>query len=318
LTLNAITVTKKWTPKGIKDSLTKSVYFWDLTNKLIKNAAKSKDYLFTFQTQSNFDGKIRPSPHYVYTDHTHLVNLEYPGFLKKNLNTKSWQGKEKDFYSKSQGIFTMSNHVKNSLLNQYQIDPKKVKCVFAGANITQKDINYPLSRYQGKKILFVGVDWERKGGPELIESFKLVLKVHPDAQLDIVGCNPDINVPNVKIWGKMPIQEVKKFYESASIFCMPSKREPFGIVYLEAMAYKLPIVALKIGALPDFVEEGKTGFLVNYKEIKNMADRLIHLLDQPTIAKEMGEIAYKKVKEQYSWENSVFEIKKFIDSQNNL
>ncbi|MCR9014615.1 glycosyltransferase family 4 protein [Aquiflexum gelatinilyticum] len=304
------------TRKGLKENEKKSGYFWELTNRLIKNAAKSQDYLFTFQTQSNFDGKIGPFPHFIYTDHTHLVNLEYPEYLEENLNVKSWQRKEKDFYKRSQGIFTMSNHVKNSLLNQYQIDPKKVKCVFAGANITQTDIIYPLGRYQRKKILFVGVDWERKGGPELIEAFKLVLKAHPEAQLDIVGCNPKIDVPNVKIWGKLPIKEVKKIYESASIFCMPSKREPFGIVYLEAMAYKLPIVALKIGALPDFVEEGKTGFLVNHREIKIMADRLIQLLDQPTLAKEMGETSYKKVKEQYTWENSVSEIKKFIDSLN--
>jgi glycosyltransferase involved in cell wall biosynthesis len=315
LSLNTLLISKNLNPKSIKGNLMKSPYFWNLSNRLIKKAAKNKDYIFTFQTQSNFDGKISNSPHYIYTDHTHLVNLEYPGFLKKNLNVNSWQKKENELYKKSQGIFTMSNHVKNSLLIQYQIEPSLVRCIFAGANITKENVIYPLSRYQNKKILFVGVDWERKGGPELFEAFKILIQKHPDAKLDIVGCNPNLNFPNVTIWGRLPIQEVKKHYESASIFCMPSKREPFGIVYLEAMAYKLPIVALKIGALPDLVEEGKTGFLVNFKDNHLMSEKLSILLDQPSLAKEMGEIAYQKVDSQYNWESSVLAIKEHIISQ---
>ncbi|MCH6236780.1 glycosyltransferase family 4 protein [Cognataquiflexum rubidum] len=315
LIVNSLFVTKRWTPKNIKNALTKSPYFWKLTKSLIKKAAKSKEYIFTFQTQSNFDGKISNSPHFVYTDHTHLVNLEYPGFSKHKLNPLSWQQEEANFYKRTDGLFTMSNHVKNSLLNQYHIDASKVKCVFAGANISQENISYPLSRYQAKKILFVGVDWVRKGGPELVEAFKLVLQKHPNAQLDIVGCDPGIDVANVQIWGKLPIHEVKKFYENASVFCMPSKREPFGIVYLEAMAHKLPIVALKIGALPDFVDDGKSGYLVDFMDIQGLADKLCILLENPDLCQQMGELAFEKVRQQYSWNSSIQGIKEYIKLQ---
>jgi glycosyltransferase involved in cell wall biosynthesis len=86
------------------------------------------------------------------------------------------------------------------------------------------------------------------------------------------------------------------------------------MVYLEAMAFKLPIVAL-IGALPDFVEEGKNGFLLDYKNIKGLASKIIYLLDNPELCQEMGEFGYQKVKQQYQWEKSVASIREFIEKQ---
>lgn len=293
----------------------KNASFFPLTNKLIREIAQKKKYIFSIQTQSNYNGNLGYCPHYIYTDHTHLVNLGYPDFDPSQINSKDWIDSETSLYQNASGIFTMSNHVRNSLIKDYQIDPEKLKCVFAGANVSQSDMHYPLERYQNKNILFVGVDWERKGGPELFEAFKLVYQKYPDANLEIVGCSPDIQHPNVKIWGRLPIQEVKKHYETASIFCMPSKREPFGIVYLEAMAYKLPIVALKIGALPDFVEEGENGFLLDYEDIQGIASKLIFLLENPEICQQMGEYAYQKMEKQYQWEKSVASIREFIENQ---
>lgn len=299
-----------WT--GIKSAFRKSPFYWDLSNQLVKRKVKNEKFVFSFQMQSNIDGKIGNCPHFVYTDHTHLVNLSYPGFDESKLNSKAWINKEQELYERSAGIFTMSNHVRNSLLEQYHIAPKSVKCVFAGANVSQPDKSYPLSRYQSKKVLFVGVDWERKGGPQLLEAFKLLSKKHPDAQLDIVGCMPSVEIPNVKVWGRIPIEDVKRFYETGAIFCMPSKREPFGIVYLEAMAFKLPIVALNIGALPDFVEEGETGFLLQYKDIEGLSAKLTFLMENPAICQQMGEKGYRKFVGQYNWQQSVQSIKDYI------
>lgn len=298
--------------KGIKSAFRISPFYWDLSNQLVRRKINNTNFQFSFQMQSNIDGNTGICPHFVYTDHTHLVNLSYPGFKESNLNSKKWIDKERKLYERSAGIFTMSNHVRNSLIQQYNIGPEKVKCVFAGANISQPDKTYPLSRYQSKKILFVGVDWERKGGPELLEAFKLLLKKHPDAQLDIVGCRPSIDLSNVRIWGKLPLEDVKRFYESGTVFCMPSKREPFGIVYLEAMAFKLPIVALHIGALPDFVDEGETGFLLEYKDIEGLSARMTFLLENPLVCQQMGEKAYQKFVGQYNWQQSVQSIKDYM------
>ena len=315
LFLKSITTTKGFSWKYIRSSFITNNHFWSLSNDLIRKSIGNKNFIFIFQMQSNYDGNVSKCPHYIYSDHTHLVNLTYPGFDKETLNSHEWIASETKLYQQASGIFTMSNHVKNSLFNQYHIPLDKIKCVYAGSNISYSDISYPLDRYAQKNILFVGVNWERKGGPELFEAFKLVYEKHLDANLHIVGCNPEIQHPNVKIWGKLPLDEVKKHYQSASVFCMPSRREPFGIVYLEAMAYKLPIIALKIGALPDFVEDAKNGFLLNYKDIHGLASKIIFLLDNPEISLEMGEYAYQKMEKQYQWEISLASIREFIENQ---
>jgi glycosyltransferase involved in cell wall biosynthesis len=88
----------------------------------------------------------------------------------------------------------------------------------------------------------------------------------------------------------------------SSIFCLPTKREPFGIVFIEAMMHKLPIVSNKIGALPDFVTDNENGFLVDAGDVEALAEALIKLLDNPEICKNFGEKGYSKVANTYTWE----------------
>ena len=87
------------------------------------------------------------------------------------------------------------------------------------------------SRYQRQSILFVGVDWKRKGGPVLIEAFEIVRKTYPNAILTVVGCKPDTHVGGVNEKGRVPLEELVDYYIEASIFCMPTIEEPFGIVF---------------------------------------------------------------------------------------
>ena len=128
-----------------------------------------------------------------------------------------------------------------------------------------------------KNILFVGVEWERKGGVQLFEAFKLVLKKIPDATLTIVGCAPSIQHLNVNVVGKISIEKVPDYYNQASVFCMPTRLEPFGIVFLEAMYHQLPIVASNIGAANDFIEDNKNGYLLPPDDTVGISNQLIYL-----------------------------------------
>ena len=83
-----------------------------------------------------------------------------------------------------------------------------MSCVYAGSNTTIKPVALDNRHYGNKQILFVGVDWQRKGGPELIEAFKRVLQKHPDARLAIVGCSPELSTPNCDIVGRVPVDQV--------------------------------------------------------------------------------------------------------------
>jgi glycosyltransferase involved in cell wall biosynthesis len=95
---------------------------------------------------------------------------------------------------------------------------------------------------------------------------------------------------------------VEKYYCRASIFCLPTRLEPFGIVFLEAFAHKLPVVATRIGAIPDFVIPGESGYLVEPGEIDGLAQALNQLLGDPEKCRTWGRKGYEIVQENYTWE----------------
>lgn len=279
--------------------------------ELIRNHAKSRKYVFTFQTRSIYDCSVEDTPHFLYTDHTLLHNLNYPQIdVNHFIRSREYMKIEKMIYQHATLNFVMSSNIKHSIVHQYDVSPEKVKCIYAGNNVKVKTGS---KSYGHKNILFVGIDWHRKGGPILVEAFKLVLKKHPDATLTIVGCKPYVKQKNCIEVGQVSLEEVEKHFEKASVFCMPSKREPFGIVYIEAMMHKLPIVASNIGALPDFVKNGQNGYLTN-NSIQATADALIDLLSHPEKCKSFGERSYEIASQNYQWNLVGKKMKMYIDS----
>src|SRR5262249_32931897 len=148
---------------------------------------------------------------------------------------------------------------------------------------------------------FAGVDWERKGGPCPVSAFKIVQQKHPCARLTIVGCSPQLELHNCEIVGQIPLEQMKNYYAQTSVFCLPTLLEPFGIVFIESFLYKIPIVATNLGALPDIVENGKSGYLVEPNNPSELAHALDELLSDPSKCCKFGENGYRTVLERYSW-----------------
>lgn len=272
------------------------------------------DYCFTFQTQSLFDGSVAGIPHFVYTDHTHLANLYYPNYDRNNLFSRAWIDLEKTVYENATIVFTMSSNISRSVIEHYECSPNKVKCIFAGYNV-EKEINPENEdKYKSKNILFVGIDWERKGGPVLVEAFKNILRVHPDANLYIVGCSPEIECANCIVVGKIPIDQVASYYQLAAVFCLPTTLEPFGVVFLEAAAYKLPVVATNIGAIPDFVTPGENGYLVDPYDSTALELKLLDLLSSPEKCQLYGNNNYTKNLKRYRWEGVAKKFKTHVET----
>jgi len=290
--------------RSIHSCFYRTPYIFNKTKQLVRNhlGGNAAQYVFTFQTQSLYDASVEGVPHFVYTDHTHLSNLYYPAFDPDQLFAREWIDLERNIYRNALRIFLMSSHVKNSVVQHYACDSARVQCVYAGCNIEFRPLLLDNDDYRNKQILFVGVDWKRKGGPELVEAFKLVLKKIPDARLTIVGSSPDIRHPQIKVIGKVPIRDINQYLIQASVLCLPSKIEPFGIVTIEAFIHKLPVVATRIGALPDLIVDGQSGRLVAPNDIHGLADALIELLSDPEKCRRFGEQGYQIVKDNYSWE----------------
>jgi glycosyltransferase involved in cell wall biosynthesis len=250
--------------------------------------------------QSLFDGSTPGIPHFVYTDHTHLQNLHYEA-NKNNLYSSTWIALERNIYENAALVFVRSSNVRQSMIDEYTIPPDKVVLAYAGSNVRVSKTKVQNSDYTQRNILFVGLDWQRKGGPTLVKAFQLVRETYPDARLLVVGARPDLHIQNCEIVGPVKPQELDHYYQQASVFCLPTHLEPFGMVFIEAMTAHLPIVATRIGAIPDFVQEGKNGFLVSPDDIQGLADALLRLLQNPKMCRAFGEHSFQLTQDRYSW-----------------
>jgi glycosyltransferase involved in cell wall biosynthesis len=291
--------------KKLRWHMYKTSYMFRRTRAALLQRMRGTNFAFTFQTQTMFDASIPDVPHFIYTDHTHLENRNYPVPEAATPLSMTWAAVEKGAYRNARMIFTMSRNISRSLISEYGCSPQKVKCVFAGSNVdTEMSANIDASRFNAKNILFVGVEWERKGGPVLLEAFRILRRTHPEARLTIVGCSPQISEPGVHIVGRVPLTEVPQYYRSASVFCLPTLNEPFGLVFLEAAAFGLPVVATRLGAIPEIVMDGKSGYLVEPQNVAELAARLDDLLRDPGRAEQFGAHGREWVSHRYSWEET--------------
>jgi glycosyltransferase involved in cell wall biosynthesis len=136
----------------------------------------------------------------------------------------------------------------------------------------------------------------------LIKAFRRVRERHPDARLTLLGRVPDLgDIPGVTVVGRVPLDQLPSYYADASVFCMPTRLEPFGNVFVEAMWQQLPIVATRVGALPDIVKDGVNGFLVAPDDDGALAERLCTLLDDPALCATFGTAARSRAEERYDW-----------------
>ena len=259
-------------------------------------------YAFSFQTQSLYDASVPALPHFVYTDHTHLTNLYYSSFDRSTLFAPAWINREASLYLNATRVFTMSQHVRRSLREHYHCDPQRVSCVFAGSNLVGPPIPIENDNYRNQRILFAGTNWERKGGPNLVAAFEILQRQFPNARLTIVGCSPQLKLLNCDVVGWIPIEQMNEYYAQASIFCLPTRLEPFGIAIVEALQNKLPVVATTIGAVPELVENGRSGYLVAPNNPDELARALGDLLSDAEKCCRFGEYGYRAVGERYSWD----------------
>ncbi len=261
----------------------------------------------SLQTQSMYDCSGPAAPHLVYTDHTYLSCTEYPGYGRAIWNPArpDWLiDLERTVYNSAACVLTMSRNVTRTLLDRYGVPASKVSCVRVGCNAAVEHlarIPCDLRRYLVRTILFVGLEWHRKGGPQLLEAFRIVRRRIPDARLVIVGTQPDIREQNVAATGRVDLSQLPDYYANASVFCMPSRLEPFGIAWLESMAAGLPVVGLNLGAAPDFILPDRTGALVQPDDVDALAQVLIDLLENPKKCRSLGEAGRALVCRDYSW-----------------
>jgi glycosyltransferase involved in cell wall biosynthesis len=194
---------------------------------------------------------------------------------------------------RARAITTWSEWAKDSVVGDYGVEAGAVTVLHPG--VTLESFNhreYMASRRSGPmRILFVGGDFERKGGDLLLrtyrEHFRSSCELHLVTSADIAGGD------GVFVHRGVPPQSEKllQLYAEADVFVLPTRADCFGIVLAEAMAAGLPIITTRIAAIPEAVKDNESGFVIDVDDAEALRDRLQRLVATPVLRARMGEVA---------------------------
>ncbi|HKO47525.1 MAG TPA: glycosyltransferase family 4 protein [Polyangiaceae bacterium] len=189
-------------------------------------------------------------------------------------------------YGTAAGLVGWSNWAKASFVEDYGYREQDVAVIPPGVDLSAfvaGDREHELPR-----LLFVGGDFERKGGNLLLDVFRKRLQGRAELILvtrDEVKPEPGVLVHrDVKANSAM----LRQLYATSDIFVLPTQADCFSLVCMEALAAGLPVVATKVGGIPDIVLDGKTGRLLEAGDAAALGDALETLVTDPKLRREMG------------------------------
>ncbi len=234
-------------------------------------------------------------------------------------------------------VIAVSQGTKRDVIAHLGVAPEKVKVIYNGIDLDEYkpvDTTDTLRKYgvdpNRPYVLFVGRITRQKG---IIHLVRAIPKIDPSAQIVLCAGAPD--TPEIAKEMQTAIAEVQakhdnviwipemlakkqiiEFYSHAAVFCCPSIYEPFGIINLEAMACKTPVVASAVGGITEVVQHEKTGLLVpvdQYEqspfEPKNperfsadLAQAINRLLADPGLRGQMADSGRRRVEKKFSWQ----------------
>jgi glycosyltransferase involved in cell wall biosynthesis len=242
-------------------------------------------------------------PVVIYTDFTYRLAQREDSWRNPFTSaaaSEQWNALEHEAYHRAALVLTRSDHARQSLLDEYAMDPARVITVGGGVNFDPLPAAAPLE--PAPRVLFIGKDFERKGGDLLLEAFRRARARVPNAELLVVTAQEDVAGPGVRrIAPTYDRAAISDLYRSSSVFAMPSRCETWGDVFLEAMAYGLPCVATTADAMPEIVQHGVTGLLSAPGDVDALATSLTTLLSNEGLRQQMGAMGRARVAERFTW-----------------
>jgi len=213
-------------------------------------------------------------------------------------------------YSRYAKIICISKQVQDSLIKWVPKIKEKIEIIPNGIPMNSKSNDNPLMKKYD--VLFVGRLVQQKGINFLLEAVSILQKKYKKIiRVAIVGDGP-IKKELIKMCEELKIKDsveflgfqrdVDQIMRSSRVLVLPSRWEGFGLVLLEAMKNKLPIIATKVGGIPEIITNGHEGILVPAENPKILADSINRVLENSELRNQLIQNAYKKVQSHYSIE----------------
>lgn len=227
-----------------------------------------------------------------------------------------WAYLEKRNARSADRVFVTSEYSERRAIEAYDLRPELVRLSPEGIDrdiaAGGPDESSSLIPCRDPIILSVARQYRRKDTATLIRAVPALLAAIPDVGIRIVGDGPELArtrrlaerlgvEDRVSFLGSLDsVSTLRNEYASASVFCLPSLQEGFGIVLLEAMSHGLPIVATHCGAIPEVAPHGETSLLVPPRDPDALAHALVRILTDSNLAAQLGTAGKQRVC-RYGW-----------------
>jgi len=256
-----------------------------------------------------------------------LISIAYGNdFLIRNpLSLKTF------FFRNADKIIVINYQMKDIIKKMHHLNEDQLEIIYVGINLndlyvkkSKKELREEFNIPENKFVLIsVGRHVPRKNFELVIKAVSEIKKLRQTINLKyfLIGEGQEtpslkylvkqLNLENqVEFLGLCDSETRNKFYKLSDIFVMPSKTkindiEGFGIVFLEANYYKVPVIGTATGGIIEAIKDRETGLLVKPNNLNDLVEKILYLYDNKDIRKKMGEAGYKRVINEYSWERIV-------------
>jgi glycosyltransferase involved in cell wall biosynthesis len=211
--------------------------------------------------------------------------------------------------------FVVSKYWRDALKRDFGYDST---VVYNGLDASDFSRGQP-RRSKTPTVLFVGGLEPRKGLEYAVLAMPRVLEKFPNSRLVVVGksgfrgtddpgwfkvlANRAGIEDSVEMHESVSQEMLMQLYSDCDVLVLPSRNEGWGLSLMEAMAFEKPVVATRVGGIPELVTDGKEGFLVDNGDITGLADAVARLLGDPTLRAKMGQAGLDRIKE-FSWDEA--------------
>jgi glycosyltransferase involved in cell wall biosynthesis len=305
---------KKWYERRWRAGLF-SVAAWKrnsrICSRMLEKVLRPDDRILQLQTHYRPDDIYSDRPYFMYLMYAMSLSLGVPGipWVPSVEDQPEFLRLEGDLIRRAKHVFTIADYTTRHMVETVGADRSKVTtagCGGADFFLAAEPPSVPCDL--AYTLLFVGWDFELKGGRDLIPAFKLARERIPNLRLIVAGPDPAVvgNHPGVEaIGGVHDRNQLLELYRKADLFVLPSVFDSFGFVFVEAMSQYLPCIGTDFQAMPEIIEHGKTGYVVPLRNPSALADAICQFYGNKENRRQMGVAARARALSRFRWDGVV-------------
>ena len=219
----------------------------------------------------------------------------------------------RELFARCAAFVAWSTWTKQSFVEDYGCREQDVAVIPPGIDLEQFTIGD--RSHEIPRILFVGGDFKRKGGDLLLEVFRSRLRGRAELHLVTPADVPE--EPGVRVYRGLSNSslQLRELYRTSDMFVLPTRADCYALVCMEALAAGLPLVATRVGGLPDMVREGETGHLVDVGDAGTLGDALESLVSNPSRRSLMSQNCRADAERRFSTRDNARRLFEFVRSR---